>query len=48
MKNFIIFLAIILFSASVQAFELPAGKTINKVAVQNGIDAYTKKNRIKP
>ena len=48
MKNFIITLAFMLLATSVQAFELPTGKTINKVAVQNGIDAYTKKIESNP
>ena len=48
MKNFLILLAMILFLSPVLAFEIPAGKTINKVAVENGIDSYTQKIKSNP
>ena len=38
----------IIFASPVFAFELPAGKTINKVAVENGIDSYTQKIKSNP
>ena len=43
MKKMVIFLAILILSMPVFAFELPAGKTINKEAVNNSIETYSKK-----
>ena len=43
MKKILTLLVMILFLSPVFAFEIPAGKTVNKVAVENGIDTYTQK-----
>ena len=48
MKKIFVLLAIIIFSSPVFAFELPAGKTINKTAVENGIINYTEKIKANP
>ena len=48
MKKILAIFAVLLFTSSVFAFELPAGKTINKVAVQNAIETYTQKINSNP
>jgi tetratricopeptide (TPR) repeat protein len=48
MKNLLVVLSILFFLTPVFAFELPAGKSVDKTAVQNGINAYTRKIESNP
>ena len=48
MKKIIILLFALIFSSSVFAYELPSNKTIDKNAVQKGIETYTLKIQTNP
>ena len=48
MKKIIILIISVLLSLPCFAFEIPAGKTINKVAVENGIENFTQKIKSNP
>ena len=48
MKKILLLLFLAIFCSPVFAFELPAGKTINKVAVEKGIETYTQKINQEP
>lgn len=48
MKNIIIILAIIFLAIPTFAFELPAGKVVDKMAVQKGIETYSQKISLNP
>ncbi len=48
MKKIFILFAIMAIMSPVFAFEIPAGKKINKTAVMNGIETYTKKIKSNP
>ena len=48
MKKIFVLILSLLFATSVMAYELPAGKTINKHAVAKGIETYSQKIESNP